>query len=45
LRNAKGGHVTQKVYQVLPQTSLRTRDLGGTAGTEACGRAIADAVR
>jgi tartrate dehydrogenase/decarboxylase/D-malate dehydrogenase len=36
--------IIRAIEQVLPQTSLRTRDLGGTANTEICGCAIADAV-
>ncbi|MCA0997339.1 tartrate dehydrogenase [Alloyangia pacifica] len=32
------------IEQVLSEEALRTRDLGGTASTEACGKAIADAL-
>jgi tartrate dehydrogenase/decarboxylase/D-malate dehydrogenase len=32
------------IEQVLGQADLRTQDLGGTADTKTCGKAIADAV-
>jgi tartrate dehydrogenase/decarboxylase/D-malate dehydrogenase len=32
------------IERVLAEDGLRTRDLGGKAGTEACGRAVADAL-
>ena len=32
------------IEQVLSQADLRTQDLGGTADTKTCGKAIADAV-
>ena len=37
--------LVRAVEEVLVQEELRTPDLGGPATTEACGRAIADAVR
>jgi len=36
--------VLAAIETVLAEPGLRTRDLGGTASTEACGRAIAEAV-
>jgi tartrate dehydrogenase/decarboxylase/D-malate dehydrogenase len=36
--------IVKAIEQVLPHESGRTRDLGGRANTEECGRAIADAV-
>jgi tartrate dehydrogenase/decarboxylase/D-malate dehydrogenase len=36
--------IVAAIERVLAEPSLRTRDLGGEAGTLACGRAIADAV-
>jgi tartrate dehydrogenase/decarboxylase/D-malate dehydrogenase len=32
------------IERVLSERTLRTRDLGGNAGTEACGKAVADAL-
>jgi tartrate dehydrogenase/decarboxylase / D-malate dehydrogenase len=32
------------IERVLAERTLRTRDLGGNAGTETCGKAIADAI-
>ncbi len=39
---AKG--IVSAIEQSLTEPALRTRDLGGTANTEACGKAIADAL-
>jgi tartrate dehydrogenase/decarboxylase/D-malate dehydrogenase len=36
--------VVSAIETVLVEPSLRTRDLGGTANTEACGRAIAERI-
>ncbi|WP_342641429.1 tartrate dehydrogenase [Rhodoligotrophos ferricapiens] len=36
--------IVQAIETVLAEEKLRTRDLGGPLGTEACGKAIADAV-
>jgi tartrate dehydrogenase/decarboxylase/D-malate dehydrogenase len=36
--------ILRAIETVLPEDGLRTRDLGGKAGTEACGRAIAEAL-
>ena len=36
--------VFSAIERVLSEPELRTPDLGGAAGTEACGRAVADAV-
>ena len=36
--------VISAIERVLSEPELRTPDLGGAAGTEACGRAVADAV-
>lgn len=36
--------IMRAIERVLGEPSLRTRDLGGSASTERCGRAIADAV-
>jgi tartrate dehydrogenase/decarboxylase / D-malate dehydrogenase len=32
------------IERVLAERTLRTRDLGGNADTETCGKAIADAI-
>jgi tartrate dehydrogenase/decarboxylase/D-malate dehydrogenase len=42
-RQAAAAIVTA-IETVLAQPALRTRDLGGPLSTEACGRAIADAL-
>jgi len=39
-----GAAILTGVERVLAEQKLRTRDLGGPLGTEACGKAIADAV-
>ena len=36
--------IVRAIERVLPDATARTRDLGGRADTEACGRAIADSV-
>jgi tartrate dehydrogenase/decarboxylase/D-malate dehydrogenase len=36
--------IVAAIEKVLAQQSLRTRDLGGAAGTEACGKAVAAAI-
>jgi tartrate dehydrogenase/decarboxylase/D-malate dehydrogenase len=36
--------IVRAIEFVLVNPSLRTRDLGGTANTETCGKAIADAI-
>jgi tartrate dehydrogenase/decarboxylase/D-malate dehydrogenase len=36
--------IVKAVEKVLAEPKLRTRDLGGTADTVACGKAIADAL-
>ena len=36
--------VVTGIEQVLAERTLRTRDLGGNAGTEACGKAISEAI-
>ena len=36
--------IVSAIERVLAEDSLRTRDLGGTAGTAACGKAVADAL-
>ena len=36
--------IVQAIETVLAEEKLRTRDLGGPLGTEACGKAIADAI-
>ena len=36
--------VVRAIETVLARPQLRTRDLGGPLGTEACGRAIAEAL-
>ena len=36
--------IVAAIENVLAQQPLRTRDLGGAAGTEACGKAVADAI-
>ena len=40
-----GNAILRAIETVLADPTLRTRDLGGTANTIACGKAIADAVR
>ena len=37
--------ITDTIETALADPSLRTGDLGGSATTEVCGRAIADIVR
>jgi tartrate dehydrogenase/decarboxylase/D-malate dehydrogenase len=37
--------ILKAIEQVLAQEGLRTRDLGGTADTETCGKAVAEALR
>lgn len=39
-----GAAIVTAIEQVLAEESLRTRDLGGTADTVACGKAVADAI-
>ena len=39
-----GAAIVAAVERVLSEEKLRTRDLGGPLGTEACGKAIADAL-
>jgi tartrate dehydrogenase/decarboxylase / D-malate dehydrogenase len=39
-----GAEIVAAIETALATTSLRTRDLGGTADTVACGKAIADAL-
>ena len=41
---AAGRAVLNAIEAVLSEKELRTRDLGGTAGTEGCGKAVADAL-
>jgi tartrate dehydrogenase/decarboxylase/D-malate dehydrogenase len=41
---AASASIMRAIEHVLPHQSARTRDLGGNAGTTACGTAIADAV-
>ena len=36
--------IVSAIERVLSEQLLRTRDLGGNAGTEACGKAVADAL-
>jgi tartrate dehydrogenase/decarboxylase/D-malate dehydrogenase len=36
--------IVKAIEQVLPEEKLRTRDLGGSANTEGCGKAIAEAL-
>jgi tartrate dehydrogenase/decarboxylase/D-malate dehydrogenase len=36
--------IVQAIERVLPEDSVRTRDLGGRGDTIACGKAIADAI-
>jgi tartrate dehydrogenase/decarboxylase/D-malate dehydrogenase len=36
--------IVRAIESVLGDPAFRTRDLGGTANTEACGKAIADAI-
>ncbi|MGJ3263389.1 MAG: tartrate dehydrogenase [Salinarimonas sp.] len=36
--------IVAAIERTLAERTLRTRDLGGNAGTEACGRAVADAL-
>ena len=37
--------IVEAIEQVLAEAKLRTRDLGGPAGTATCGKAVADALR
>jgi tartrate dehydrogenase/decarboxylase/D-malate dehydrogenase len=37
--------IVKAIERVLLDGKLRTRDLGGSAGTAACGKAIADALQ
>jgi tartrate dehydrogenase/decarboxylase/D-malate dehydrogenase len=37
--------ILQAIEEVLNERTLRTRDLGGNAGTETVGKAVADALR
>ncbi len=39
-----GKEIVEAIEATLAETSLRTRDLGGTADTEICGKAIASAL-
>ncbi len=39
-----GAAVIEAIEAVIADPALRTRDMGGQAGTEACGRAVAQAV-
>jgi tartrate dehydrogenase/decarboxylase / D-malate dehydrogenase len=36
--------IVSAIERVLAERALRTRDLGGQAGTEACGRAVVEAL-
>ena len=36
--------IVKAIEKVLAEPKLRTRDLGGPADTEACGKAVADAL-
>jgi tartrate dehydrogenase/decarboxylase/D-malate dehydrogenase len=36
--------IVSAIERVLSEPGLRTRDLGGSLGTAACGKAIADAL-
>jgi tartrate dehydrogenase/decarboxylase/D-malate dehydrogenase len=36
--------IVSAVERVLGERTLRTRDLGGNADTEACGKAVAEAL-
>ena len=38
------GAIVHAIEDVLAEKTLRTRDLGGNADTEACGKAVADAI-
>jgi tartrate dehydrogenase/decarboxylase / D-malate dehydrogenase len=42
--NGRGAAIVKAIETVLAEPSLRTRDLGGRANTEECGKAIADAI-
>jgi tartrate dehydrogenase/decarboxylase/D-malate dehydrogenase len=42
--DAAAASVVSAIERVLVEPKLRTRDLGGSAGTETCGKAIADAL-
>jgi tartrate dehydrogenase/decarboxylase/D-malate dehydrogenase len=39
-----GKAIVSAIETVLKEEKLRTRDLGGKANTEACGKAVADAI-
>jgi tartrate dehydrogenase/decarboxylase / D-malate dehydrogenase len=39
-----GRAIVDAIERVLGEKTLRTRDLGGNAGTTACGKAVADAI-
>ena len=41
---AAAAEIVSAIEQVLVEPALRTRDLGGRATTEACGKAVADAL-
>ena len=41
---AAGAAILRAIERVLAEDGLRTRDLGGRADTEACGKAVADAL-
>jgi tartrate dehydrogenase/decarboxylase / D-malate dehydrogenase len=41
---AAGSAVLKAIENTLSEPRLRTRDLGGKAGTQECGRAVADAL-
>jgi tartrate dehydrogenase/decarboxylase/D-malate dehydrogenase len=36
--------IVKAIERVLAEPKLRTRDLGGTANTAACGKAVAEAL-
>ena len=42
--NAAAGEIVAGIERVLAEKTLRTRDLGGNADTNACGKAIAEAI-
>jgi tartrate dehydrogenase/decarboxylase/D-malate dehydrogenase len=41
---AAAADILQAIEHVLAEPRLRTRDLGGTADTEACGNAVVRAI-
>jgi tartrate dehydrogenase/decarboxylase/D-malate dehydrogenase len=38
------GAIVHAIEDVLAEKTLRTRDLGGNADTQACGKAVTDAI-